>query len=91
MKFLAIRKHVAACVGILQTDRNYNRIMMTLYEAQLEPTRQLSYTVEKDEIREGCSEREDADVYYGDTTESMTEHQIINWQEKKQLQTSDRV
>jgi hypothetical protein len=47
VKFLAIRKHVAACIGILQTDRNYNRIMMILYEAQLSPRDNFSYTVEK--------------------------------------------
>lgn len=63
---------------------------MALYEAQLKLRDKLSYTVEKDEMREDCYEREDADVYYGDTTESITENQIINEQEKKQPQTSDR-
>jgi hypothetical protein len=31
-------------------------------------------------------------VYYGDTTESMAEHQIINWRrEENTPQSSDRV
>ena len=78
MKFLAIRKHVAACEDILETGRNCNRILIALYDAQLKLRDKLSYTVEKDEVGEDCYEREDADVYYGDTTESITENQIIN-------------
>jgi hypothetical protein len=62
---------------------------MILYESSTEFTRQTFHIqLGKDEMREGVVLREKMQMC---TTESMTEHQIINWQEKNQLQTSDRV